>query len=159
FKREPRVGVINDWLNSAVETDLGEERFQEIGRIFEDNEEAVRRAVDSRSKERLRNLVNTLESRKEREISDITTVLDDLARAIESELDKEQEPRQLEMFSQDERLQVARDDEALKMRLARIPEEKEREVQAIEHRYLDFTDRTFPVAVIFLLPESTVGED
>ncbi|WP_293649841.1 hypothetical protein, partial [Thiolapillus sp.] len=94
-----------------------------------------------------------------REISDITTVLDDLARAIESELDKEQEPRQLEMFSQDERLQVARDDEALKMRLARIPEEKEREVQAIEHRYLDFTDRTFPVAVIFLLPESTVGED
>ena len=158
FKREPRVGVINDWLNSAVETDLGEERFQEIGRIFEDNEESVCRAVDSRSKERLRNLLNTLESRKEREISDITTVLDDLARAIESELDKEQEPRQLEMFSQDERLQVARDDEALKMRLARIPGEKEREIQAIEHRYLDFTDRTFPVAVIFLPPESTVGE-
>ncbi|WP_419620619.1 hypothetical protein, partial [Thiolapillus sp.] len=147
-----------DWLNSAVETDLGEERFQEIGRIFEDNEESVCRAVDSRSKERLRNLLNTLESRKEREISDITTVLDDLARAIESELDKEQEPRQLEMFSQDERLQVARDDEALKMRLARIPGEKEREIQAIEHRYLDFTDRTFPVAVIFLPPESTVGE-
>ncbi len=150
--------MINDWLNSAVETDLGEERFQEIGRIFEDNEESVCRAVDSRSKERLRNLLNTLESRKEREISDITTVLDDLARAIESELDKEQEPRQLEMFSQDERLQVARDDEALKMRLARIPGEKEREIQAIEHRYLDFTDRTFPVAVIFLPPESTVGE-
>ncbi len=61
------------------------------------------------------------------------------------------------MFSDDERTQVKRDYEALKARLSRIPEEKEREIDAIHHRYRDFTDRTFPVAVIFLVPESKLG--
>ena len=31
------------------------------------------------------------------------------------------------------------------------------EIDAIDHRYRDFTDRTFPVAVIFLVPESRLG--
>lgn len=158
FKREPKVGMINGWLDRAVEAKPGDTKFSGISRTFEENEDSIRRAVESRSKERLRNLTNTLESRKEQEVKDITTVLGELARNIENELQKEgQLTETMDMFSDDERTQVKRDFEALTARLARIPEEKEREIDAIQYRFADFTDRTFPVAVIFLVPESKLG--
>jgi len=40
------------------------------------------------------------------------------------------------------------------MRLERIPEEKESEAATIEKRYSGLADRTFPVAVEFLVPKS-----
>ena len=61
------------------------------------------------------------------------------------------------MFSDEERTQVRRDINALKARLSRIPEEKEKEIVAIEHCYANFVERTFPVAVVFLVPESKVN--
>ena len=48
---------------------------------------------------------------------------------------------------------MRRDTEALKLRLARIPGEKEQEIEAIRQRYEGYAVRTFPVAVIFLVPE------
>ena len=92
------------------------------------------------------------------EVRDIGTVLDELARAIEDELRKEDLPKQLELFTEDERIQLRRDNEALKARLARIPQEREQEITAVRQRYAEFTDRTFPVAVIFLVPESMTGD-
>jgi hypothetical protein len=56
------------------------------------------------------------------------------------------------MFSDDEKTQLKRDIGALQARLDRIPEERHREIAAIQHRYAGFNDRTFPVAVIFLMP-------
>ena len=113
--------------------------------------------MEARSNDRLRNLQNTLEARKLQEIKNISSVLDELTRTIEQELKKEHEPEQLSLFTEDERTQVRRDNEALKTRLARIPEEKEQEIAAIELRYKNFEARTFPVAVIFLVPESLVN--
>ena len=46
------------------------------------------------------------------------------------------------------------DTAALEARLARIPAERQQEAEAIETRYAKLNDRTFPVAVIFLVPES-----
>jgi superfamily II DNA or RNA helicase len=157
FKREPKVGAVEVWLTKAVEAQMTTDRFEHIASLFEANEDNTRRAVEARSKERLRNLANTLQSRKEQEERDIKTVLDELAAAIKSELHKTEEPEQFELFTPDERTQVTRDLEALEARLVRIPEEKEREIEAIRQRYKDFTDRTFPVAVIFLIPESKLG--
>lgn len=157
FKREPKVGTVDHWLEEAVEARTNGDHFKEIATLFEANEDNARGAVEARSKERLRNLGNTLEFRKEQEVKDITAVLDELAAAIEKELHKTEEPEQFELFTPDERTQVTRDLEALEARLARIPEEKEREIEAIQQRYRDFTDRTFPVAVIFLIPESKLG--
>ena len=157
FRREPRVGTIDRWLERAVEARPSERLFSDLAERFEREEEAIWRAVEARSSERLRYLANTLERRKQKEIDDIQTVLDELARAIQTELDRANEPEQFELFTLDERTQVTRDHEALKTRLARIPEEKEKEVEAIEHRYQGFTDRTFPVAVIFLVPESMLA--
>jgi len=65
-------------------------------------------------------------------------------------------PAQLSLFSEDERTQLRRDTAALEARLARIPAERQQEVEAIETRYAKLNDRTFPVAVIFLIPEFSV---
>jgi len=83
-------------------------------------------------------------------------VLDELEKAIQLELKKDQQPAQLSLFSEDERTQLRRDTAALEARLARIPAERQQEAEAIEARYAKLNDRTFPVAVIFLLPASAV---
>ena len=67
---------------------------------------------------------------------------------------KDSQPQQLSLFSEDERLQLTRDVSALEARLERIPEEKEAETHAIEARHANATDHTFPVAIIFVVPES-----
>ncbi len=53
----------------------------------------------------------------------------------------------------DQREQLRRDVEALRTRLERIPEEREKELASIRRRYADPGARTFPVAVEFLVPE------
>jgi len=131
--------------------------FDALRTRFDRQHEAILKAVDARSKERLRFLTNTLQTRKQQEIDDIGTVLDDLEKAIQSELKKERQPEQLSLFTEDERTQLRRDIAALEARLARIPDERRMETQAIEARYAKLDDRTFPVAVIFVVPESAGG--
>ena len=74
-------------------------------------------------------LQNTLQNRKRQEVDNITAVLNELARAIEEELKTGPKPEQLDLFNDAERTQLRRDVEALKARLARLPDEKEQEVQ------------------------------
>ena len=154
FSREPRVNQVNRWFEEGTSFEANESLFGDLAKKFEKNEDAIHRALEARSNERLRTLQNTLENRKRQEADNIVSVLDELVRTIEQELKKEREPEQLALFSEDERTQVRRDTEALKVRLARIPEEKAQELEAIDQRYQDFTARTFPVAVIFFVPES-----
>jgi hypothetical protein len=104
-----------------------------------------------------------LEIRKRKELDTIGAVLDDLAKAIKEELKKGETPEQFEMnfadFDERERTQVRRDIDALRARLSEIPSEKEQEFEIIEKRYADFAERTFPVAVVFLVPESQLEGD
>jgi superfamily II DNA or RNA helicase len=157
FNREARVTQIDQWLERAKPCKPIDSFLGAIRTHFEKNTTAIQQAIDARSKDRLKNLRNTLETRKQQEVKNITTVLAELARSIEAELAKTDEPEQLELFSEDERTQLRRDNDALKARLARIPKEREMEIAAIEHRYAEFVDRTFPVAVIFLVPQSMSG--
>ena len=119
-------------------------------------EDSILSAIETRSRERLRYLENTLSRRKENEKKDLLSVLDELELTIRAELKDGQMPKQLELpgFGEEERNQIRRDIEALKSRLARIPEEKKYESDAIEKRYKGLTDRTFPVAVVFLVPRN-----
>ena len=132
---------------------IGAETSREWGRVMKMDAPIVQ-AVDARSKDRLKFLTNTLQSRKQQEVADIGTVLDELERAIQAELKKDQQPAQLSLFTEDERTQLRRDTAALEARLARIPAERQQEAEAIEARYAKLNDRTFPVAVIFLVPAS-----
>ena len=157
FAREQRVTQVNDWLGKASSHEASGALFDDLTKRFGKYEQAILQMVEARSRDRLRNLENTLQTRRDQEVKNITMVLDELSKAIEQELKKETEPEQLALFSEDERTQVRRDAEALQARLARIPEEKEQEIVAIQQRYQGFAARTFPVAVIFLVPESKSG--
>lgn len=159
FTRETRVNQVKEWLDKATSINANEESFSILATRFKKQEEAILQTVEARSRDRLRNLENTLQTRKQQEIKNITSVLDELTRSIEQELKKETLPEQLALFSEDERTQVRRDAEALKHRLSRLPEEKGEEIAAIKQRYEGFAARTFPVAVIFLVPDSQAGRD
>lgn len=155
FRREESVTRVQQWLDEAKQTRASDSTFDALRSRFERMQSAVLQTVDARSKDRLKYLTNTLQGRKQQEIENITAVLDELEKAIQTELKKEQQPEQLSLFSEDERTQLRRDTAALEARLARIPTERVLEARAIETRYADFVDRTFPVAVVFLIPEST----
>jgi hypothetical protein len=157
FSREAHVTQVNAWLDKATSIQAGERLFEGLRRRFERNQNSILQTVEARSRDRLRNLETTLETRKQQEIGNITNVLDELERAIQQELVKAVEPEQLVLkfpdYSDEERIQVRRDTEALKLRLARIPGEKEQEIEAIRQRFEGYAVRTFPVAVILLVPE------
>ncbi|MBU0751428.1 MAG: DISARM system SNF2-like helicase DrmD [Gammaproteobacteria bacterium] len=152
FRREDGVARIQQWLDQARPIDAPENLFDALRTRFSRLQDAILQTVDARSKDRLKYLANTLQARKLKEVENITAVLDELERAIRSELAKDQQPEQLSLFTEDERTQLRRDTAALEARLARIPAEREQESRAIEARYADFVDRTFPVAVVFLVP-------
>ena len=156
YNRERGVKKINDWLELSSAGKVPAHLQSALSTRFDHNQAAIQNTIEARSKERLKDLENTLQNRKEKEVNDITTVLDELEAAIEKELKNADQPEQLALFSEDERTQVRRDLDALNARLSRIPEEREHEVHAIEHRYADYVARTFPVAVIFLVPQSMV---
>jgi superfamily II DNA or RNA helicase len=154
FVRETHVTQVSEWMNGAASGQSGDRLFEGLQRRFQKHREAVLSAVEARSRDRLRNLGNTLDLRKRQEIESIGTVLDELKKSIEDELRKEEEPEQLALFSEDERLQVRQDHDALRARLARIPDERREEIAAIEVRFANYDVRTFPVAVIFLVPDN-----
>ena len=157
FRREESVTRVQQWLDEAKPITAASSLFDVLRLRFDRQREAILKAVDTRSKERLRYLTNTLQTRMQQEIDDIGTVLDELEKAIQSELKKGHQPEQLPLFTEDERTQLRRDIAALEARLGRIPDERRMETQSIEARYARLDDRTFPVAVIFVVPESTGG--
>jgi len=152
YKREEGVKRIEGWLEQAQPSMVNEAVLELLRSRFERSENALLQTADARSKDRLKYLSNTLKSRRDREIDDITNVLSELEKAIQTELHKDEQPQQFDLFSDDEKTQLKRDLGALRARLDGIPRERQREIQAIEARYVDFTDRTFPVAVVFLVP-------
>ena len=157
FRREEGVKRVQQWLDDGKPTTAAPSLFDALRARFERHREAILGAVDARSKERLRYLTNTIENRKRKEIEDIVTVLDELERAIQAELVKGGQPEQLSLFTEDERMQLRRDIAALQARLARIPKERRMETEVVESRYAKLDDHTFPVAVIFVVPESAGG--
>ena len=159
YNRERGVTKINDWLEQSAAGKVSAHLQGDLATRFDHNHAAIQNTIEARSKERLKDLQNTLKKQKEKEVNDITTVLDELQTSIQSELKKADQPEQLVLkgFDEDERTQVRRDIDALNARLSRIPKEREHEVNTIEHRYADYVAHTFPVAVIFLVPQSMMG--
>ena len=157
FRREDRVTTVREWLDVSMPGKIPPHLFAALRSRFEKHTEAVLGAVEARSRDRLRNLGSTIEIRQRREIEDMMQLLNDLEENLSSELKKSDEVRQLSLFSDDERTQLRRDRAALEARLLRIPEEREMERLAIELRHSGLVEHTFPVAVVFLVPESLGG--
>ncbi|WP_417423187.1 DISARM system SNF2-like helicase DrmD [Hoeflea sp.] len=158
FRREERVTEVRRWLEESKPAALSDSTFDALRTRFEKQRDAILAAVEARSKDRLRFLVNTIDTRKRKEADDIRQILDDLERALNAEIAAEHQPVQLSLFSEDERTQLKRDRAALEARLARIPKEREQEMRSIEERHSSATDHTFPVAVVLLVPNSLATE-
>jgi hypothetical protein len=155
FKREEGVAKLDSWNVSSAPTLIDNAQFDLLSKRFSSQHESIFKAIEVRSKDRLISLVKTLDNYKQKEVANIKSVLESLEKSIRAELEAESEPKQLTLFSEDERTQVTRDAAALKVRLERIPYEIKMEVEAIVKRYENFVERTFPVAIIFLVPQST----
>ena len=148
------LGRLEDLLDASKGAKPSKRTFDLVASRFRTREQAVLRAVESRSKERLKSLKNTLELRRAAEEKDLKGVLDDLEALIVRELAEKKEPEQIELWPADQREELRRDTAALRARLARIPSEREAEVAAIGRRYEGITEHTFPVAIEFLVPEN-----
>lgn len=162
FKREPRVGKVRRWLDESSPCRVSEETTAVLKTRFKQHVDSIQSAVSSRANERLKTLQNTLRIQQEKETKDINDVLDELERTIHNELTVEKQPEQLgfvfDELTEVERTQLKRDTQALEARLARIPGERESEVDAIAIRFADPSEHTFPVAVVLLVPESLTVE-
>lgn len=110
-------------------------------------------AVDARKDDRMRYVYNALDRRRVKDIADMRGVLEELETSIRRELE-EPEHLQLELWTSAEKEQLQRNIGSLQQRLERIPAEIVRETEAIEARYSEPSDRVFPVAVAFLVPQS-----
>lgn len=159
FRREDRVTEVRRLLEESTQTKTSASLLDTLRFRFEKHCDAILTAVDTRSKDRLRHLANTIETHKQKEIKDIRQVLDDLDRSLRAELTKDAQPKWLSLFTEDERTQLKIDRGVLKARLQRIPAEKEQEIHSIETRHSGLLDRTFPVAVFFIVPASLAKEN
>ena len=156
FARIAQVGKLEALVAQGSPIEPDQALFDVLKDRFVRHEDALMAAVEARSRERLKFLENTLDRRMKSEIADVRTVLDELEASIHKELKQDRQDGQLYLpgLSPEEMAQVKKDVHALEARLARIPEEREEEKAAIEKHYANPVDRTFPVAVVFLVPAS-----
>ena len=156
FARERTIGRLEEMLQAAQPATPDDALFQRLQLGFQSNKDNVMQAVNARSRERLQFLMNTLERRRDKELDDVENLLDELEKMIKKELEDSKKPEQLDFYEKlqsDERETLQRDLNSLSARLERIPEEREEEKKNLLRRYEEPTDRTFPVAVEFLVPE------
>lgn len=112
----------------------------------------LRKALRDRMDDKVTSLQKRLAERAEKEAGDIATILTELKKAIETELN---DPAYIQplLFDDPERDQFERNKEAMRARVKEIPGEIERETAAIRARFASPQARIFPVAVSFLIPQ------
>jgi superfamily II DNA or RNA helicase len=123
-------------------------RFVEVWPRIRDG---VMAALEARMRERTGGLQRQLKEQRDREITDLRAILEELARTIREELATPPPLQQDLPFAEKRQLELNRD--AIRVRLDAIPDEMERESAQIRSRYVEMTPRLFPVAVTFLVPE------
>jgi len=134
-----------------------ESRFQAL---WPKHHDALMNALDARKVERTKNLEKHLEELAEKEVNKLTTVMTELQRAIQAELERKDGPQMLLDLGGDEpgKQQRERDLAALRRRFKEIPEEIQRESDHIRSRFANPAARLFPVAVTWLIPRRAVLE-
>ena len=135
-----RSGAIDDavrWWDAVVEPGLA-------------------KALDRRSETVQESKRRELAERSDAEADSVRTVLTELRRQITADLDRltDERSEQLSLFTEPEREQSQRDLDALRRRLEEIPDEIEREVEAVRRRFTDPECHIFPAAVTILIPEA-----
>ena len=156
YRRIEQVERVSDLLNNSQPLPVGKNIKAALQSIWPKVESSLMQSLEARAKQRVNGLINELKESEEKECSDITSILKELTRAIENELNDNQ-PKQLGFWKDEEREQLRRDEEALRYRLRQIPGELENELNRIHTHYANPQHRMYPVSVIFLVPEKMRG--
>jgi SNF2 family DNA or RNA helicase len=150
--RRFNVGDTRSALEAGTSKEVSAKIKNEFKAMWPKLETPLVQAMEARMKDRLESMQKLLEERKQKEINDTRSILTELRIMIEREL-AEPDYQQLELWNTSERDQYNRNVQALRLRLKQIPEELEKEIEAVNKRYADPQPRLFPVAVTFLVPE------
>ena len=154
YARISQLGRLQELITDSKPVMPDQKTLEMIRGRFENAHAAILTTTDARSEDRLEYLEKAIEKRKQGEINDITTLLDELESGIKKDIEdsKKLVQQELGLWPENERLQLKRDIDAIHARLARIPSERANENKGIDLRYANLTSRTFPVAVTFILP-------
>jgi superfamily II DNA or RNA helicase len=147
------VGQIDSALGKSSPTLPSPAMLEELQGIWPRIESALVSALKVRSDDRVQYLATALARREEKDVHDMTVILQELRRSIEAEL-HEPAIEQQELWTSEEKEQLRRNTDSLKARATAIPDEIERETVAISRRYARPAARLFPVAVTFLVPRA-----
>ncbi|NUM46352.1 MAG: DEAD/DEAH box helicase [Anaerolineales bacterium] len=147
------VGQTQETLAAGTGKPVSQQTQAQLMDVWPKVETSLVAALEARMQDRLTGMRRLLEEREAKEVSDITSILQELKASIERELQEIAKPVQLPLFSDNEREQLTRNVDALRRRLQQIPDELDAETRAIRARYVDPQPRMFPVAVTFLVPE------
>ena len=154
------VGETKAALQAATDTPAPaaiEARFQAL---WSKQRDALLAALEARRVERTKNLEKNLDELAEKEVNKLRTVMTELQRAIQAELERKDGPQLMLDLGGDEpgKQQRERDLAALRNRLKEIPGEIDRESSYIRSRFANPSARLFPVAVTWLIPRKAVLE-
>ncbi len=159
--REGRFTRMNVGETQAARAAAGDERapgFVEdrLRDLWGTVEAPLLQSLEARMQERTKNLQKFLDDRAQREVGNLTTVMQELERSIREALAAKQDPQLQFDWSDVEKQQRERDIGSLHARLLEIPNELAREIDHLRSRYRDPQPRLFPVAVTFLVPPRAV---
>jgi ERCC4-related helicase len=152
FTRFRTLKEMDEALAAATDDEPSPSVKKKLLSLWPQTADALRQALEARMQDRTDGLTKTLAERAAKEAADIETILNELKKSIQDEL-QDPEYAQMELFSTPEREQFERNIEALRRRVQEIPTEIEKETAAIQARFADPQPRMFPVAVTFLVPE------
>jgi len=139
-------------LQAAHTRPVSAQTQQHLRVLWPNHFRSLQQALEGRMRDRVGSLQRFLDESKQKEIADITMILQELRTSIMQELDQP-EVLQLELFTSDERRQLDSNKKALVERASQIQEEIAEETARIEQRFADPQSRLFPVAVTYLVPE------
>ena len=131
-----------------------EDRLKELWARLE---APLAQALEARMTERTKNLQRFLDERSEREVANVTAVMQELERSIRETLDAKDHNQMQFDWTAEEKSQRERDIGSLNNRLKELPGELTREIEHLRSRYRDPQPRLFPVAVTFLVPPRAVA--
>ncbi|MFC5752601.1 DISARM system SNF2-like helicase DrmD [Actinomadura rugatobispora] len=139
------------WLAAATDETPPQPLLDTLTGLWPEIEPRLARILDTRVNQRKGRLDADLAARCEEEVQAMREVLAELQHSIRATLDDDDQWEQPSLF-EIEQEQLRADHQALRDRLAAIPEQLKHETSALERRYAKPRARWFPAAVTFLVP-------
>lgn len=150
------VGQTESALTGATDKEPSDLVKAKLLELYPQLSSPLASALEARMKQMVDGLQKKLAERADKEAKDIESILTELKKSIESELNDPVYIQQL-LFDDPETERFERNKDAMRARVKEIPAEIERETAAIRSRFAHPQARMFPVAVTFLIPEKMAG--